>query len=53
MLQIKFQANVQSGSEVDFLIYFYAFQWFENKSPWPGAILNPGTVISTNLVKNH
>ena len=46
MLYTKFQASEPSGSEEeDFLIYFYAFLWFEPKTPWPEAILDPGTFI--------
>ena len=51
---MKYQASKQNVSaEEDFFIYFYAFLWFEPKSPWPGAILNPGTVIWINLENNH
>ena len=28
-----------------FLIYFYAFLWFEPRPPWRQAILYPGTFI--------
>ena len=34
MLYTKFQASEASGSEEeDFLIYFYAFLWFEPRTP--------------------
>ena len=34
MLHTKFQASEPSGSEEeDFLIYFYAFLWFEPRTP--------------------
>ena len=34
MLYTKFQASEPSGSEEeDFLIYFYAFLWFEPRTP--------------------
>ena len=33
MLYTKFQASKPSGSEEDFLIYFYAFLWFEPRTP--------------------
>ena len=34
MLHTKFQASEQSGSEEeDFLMYFYAFLWFERRTP--------------------
>ena len=43
-----------SGSEEEnFLIYFYAFLWFEPRTPWRGAILDPGTLVLANLVKDH
>ena len=46
MLHIKFQASKPSGSEEeDFLIFFYIFLWFEPRTPWGGAILDPGTFI--------
>ena len=45
MLHIKFQASKPSGSEEDFLIFFYIFLWFEPRTPWRGAILDPGTFI--------
>ena len=39
-------ASEPTGSEEeDFLIYFYAFLWFEPRTPWLGAILDPGTFI--------
>ena len=54
MLHTKFQTSGPSGSEEeDFLIYFYAFLWFEPRTPWRGAILDPGTLVWTNLVKDH
>ena len=54
MLHTKFQTPGPSGSEEeDFLIYFYAFLWFEPRTPWGGAILDPGTLVWTNLVKDH
>ena len=37
MLQSKFQASMPSNyEEEDFLIYFYAFPWFEPRTPWRG-----------------
>ena len=36
-----------------FLNYFYAFLWFEPRTPWHRAILDPGTLVWTNLVKDH
>ena len=46
MLQSKFQASKPSNyEEEDFLIYFYAFLWFEPRTPWHGTILDPGTFI--------
>ena len=46
MLHIKFKASKPSGSEEeDFLIFFYIFLWFEPRTPWRGAILDPGTFI--------
>ena len=33
MLYTKFQASESCGSEEDFLIYFYAFLWFEPMTP--------------------
>ena len=46
MLHTKFQTFGPSGSEEeDFLIYFYAFLWFEPRTPWRGAILDPGTLV--------
>ena len=54
MLHSKFQTSGPSGSEEeDLLIYFYAFLWFEPRTPWCGAILDPGTFICSKLVKNH
>ena len=54
MLHTKFQTSGPSGSEEeDFWIYFYAFLWFEPRTPWRGAILDPGTLVWTNLVKDH
>ena len=44
MLQTKFKKSGLSGSEVeDFLIYFYAFLWFELRTPGqrPPWILGP------------
>ena len=29
------------------------FLWFEPRTPWRGAILDPGTLVWTNLVKDH
>ena len=50
----KFQASKPSNyEEEDFLIYFYAFLWFEPRTPWRGTILDPGTFIRSNLVKDH
>ena len=52
MLHTKIQAPESSGSEEeDFLIYLYPFLWFESRTPWPGAILDPGTFVCTHLVK--
>ena len=46
MLHTKFQTSGPSGSEEeDFLIFFYAFLWFEPRTPWRGAILDPGTLV--------
>ena len=54
MLHTKFQTSGPSGSEVeDFLIYFYAFLWIEPRTPRRRAILDPGNLVSTNLVKDH
>ena len=52
MLYIKFQTSEQSGSAEDF-DFFYLFVWFEHRTPWLEAILDPGTFIWTNLVKDH
>ena len=44
MLQTNFQASKSSGSEEeDFLIYFYAFLWFEPRTPGqrPSLTLGP------------
>ena len=50
----KFQASKPSNyEEEDFWIYFYAFLWFEPRTPWRGTILDPGTFIWTNLVKDQ
>ena len=39
MLYTKFQASEPSGSEEeDFLIYFYAFLWFEPRTPARGHL---------------
>ena len=44
MLYSKFQASEPSGSaEEDFLNIFYVFLWFDSRTPWPRAILDPGT----------
>ena len=40
-------------SREDFFIYFYAFLWFENRTPWRGAILDHGIFICSKLVKGH
>ena len=46
MLHTKFQASEPSGSdEEDFLMHFNAFLLFKPRTPWPGAILEPGTFI--------
>ena len=46
MLHTKFQASEPSGSEEEaFLIFFYIFLWFEPRTPWRRAILDPGTFI--------
>ena len=48
MLFTKFQTPWPSDSEEeDFLIYFYAFLWFEPRIPWRGAILDPRTLEQT------
>ena len=50
----KFQASKPSNYEgEDFWIYFYAFLWFEPRTPWRRTILDPGTFIWTNLEKDH
>ena len=36
-----------------FLNIFLCFLWFEPRTPWRGAILDPGTLVWTNLVKDH
>ena len=44
MLHTKFQASEPSGSgEEDFFIYFYAFLWFEPRTPGqrPSSTLGP------------
>ena len=42
MLHIKFQTPEPSGSEEeDFRIYFYAFLWFEPRTPWRRAMFDP------------
>ena len=44
MLHTKFQASKPSGSEeVDFLIFFHVFLWFEPKTPdqRPSLTLGP------------
>ena len=48
MLHIKFQASKPSGSEEDFLIFFYLFLRFESRISWQGAILDPGTSFEQN-----
>ena len=48
MLHTKFQASKPSGSEEDFLIFFYVFLWFEPRIPWQGAVLDPGTSSEQN-----
>ena len=53
MLQTKFHTSGPSGSKEDFLIYFYAFLLFEHRTPWCGAIVDPGTFICSNLAKDH
>ena len=47
MLHTKLQASKSGGSEkvVDFLIFFYVFLWFEPRTPWLGAILDPWPFI--------
>ena len=46
MLQSKVQVSKPSNyEEEDFLIYLYAFLWFEPRTPWRGTILVPGTFI--------
>ena len=54
MLHIKFQAPGWRGFEKEgFWTFSYVFLWFEPRTPWPRAILDPGTFIWTNLVKDH
>ena len=54
MLHTKFQASKPSGSEEeDFLIFSYVFLLFEHRNPRRGAVLDPGTYILTNVVKDH
>ena len=49
MLHTKFQTSGLSGfEEEDFLIYFYAFPWFEPRTPWCKAISNLGPSIVQN-----
>ena len=48
MLHFRFPAFEPSGSEEDFF-YFYG----SNLGPLAGAILDPGTSIRTNVVKDH
>ena len=45
MIHTDFQASEPSGSEEDFFIYFHAFPWFKPRTPWPGAIFDPGIFI--------
>ena len=50
----QFQASEPSDSEEeDFLNIFYAFLWFGPRTLWPRTILDPGTIVWTNLVKGH
>ena len=52
MLHIKFKASKPSGSEEEeFLIFFYILLWFEPRTPWRGAILDPGSFILTKIGK--
>ena len=54
MLNTKFQASEPSGSEEEnFFVFSYVFLWFKPRIPWCGAILDPGTLVGTNLVKDH
>ena len=43
MLHTKFQASQHGGSEEEDLEYIYL--WFKPRTPWPGAILYPGTFV--------
>ena len=44
MLHTKFQASKPNGSEKEnFLIFFYVFIWFEPRTSWQGAMLDPET----------
>ena len=46
MQHTKFPASKPSNSEEeDFLNIFYVLLWFEPRTPWHGAILDPGTFI--------
>ena len=50
----KFQASEPSGSErEDFFHIAYVFLCFKLRNPWHKAILDPQTLIWTNLVKDH
>ena len=54
MLPSEFQASEPSNyEEEDFWIHFYAFLWFEPRSPWRLTILDSGSFIWTNLVKDQ
>ena len=54
MLHTKFQASNPSGSEEeDFLISFNVSIWFEPRTAWREAILDPETFIWTKLVKDR
>ena len=46
MLQSKFQASKTSKyEEEDFLIYFYAFLWFETRTPGTGLSWTLGPIF--------
>ena len=51
MLYTDFQTSGPSGSIEDFLIYIYAFLWFEPRTPWCGAILAMGPSFVQNWLR--
>ena len=54
MLNTKFQASEPSGSEAEeFFSYFHVYFYGLNLRPLVEAILDPGTLVWTNLVKDH